>query len=153
MTRAAINHRASFWLMAGLLVLAFAACTEPAADPDQSAGAKSITARALAEQIQNSQAPLILDVRSEAEYAGGHIPGALNIPHDQLAERLSEIDVAKTEEIVVHCQSGHRARIAEEALIKAGYSNIRDLDGHMNGWKNAGYPIERPSAANSRLEP
>jgi phage shock protein E len=143
MTRAAINHRASFWLMASLLVLAFAACTEPAADPDQSAGAKSITARALAEQIQNSQAPLILDVRSEAEYAGGHIPGALNIPHDQLAERLSEIDVAKTEEIVVHCQSGRRAKSAEKVLVEAGYLNVRDLDGHMHDWKNAGHPTEK----------
>jgi rhodanese-related sulfurtransferase len=139
-----MSHRPDFWLMTGLLAVVFAASAAPTDGPNPSAGPRSITAEELTEQIQRSQAPLILDVRSRGEYANGHIPGALNIPHDQLPDRLSEIDVAKTEEIVVHCQSGQRARIAEEALIKAGYSNVRDLDGHMNGWMNAGYPIEKP---------
>ena len=144
MTRESINHRARFRLMTGLLSVVFAACTAPTNDAKQSADPKSITAAELAEEIQHSQAPLILDVRSPAEYAESHIPGALNIPHDELPDRLSEIHVAKTEEIVVHCRSGHRAGIAEEVLINAGYSNVRDLDGHMNDWKTAGYPIDKP---------
>jgi rhodanese-related sulfurtransferase len=83
-------------------------------------------------------------VRSEKEYAEARIPGAVNIPHDQLGDRLSEIDAAKEDEIVVHCKSGYRAGIAEKILIDAGYSEVRDLDGHMNAWKSSGYPIERP---------
>jgi rhodanese-related sulfurtransferase len=83
-------------------------------------------------------------VRSEKEYAEGHIPGAVNIPHDQLSDRLSEIDAAKTDEIVVHCRSGYRAGIAEKILIEVGYSDIRNLDGHMDAWKSGGYPIESP---------
>jgi len=144
MLRETTSKRASFWLTAGLLAVVLAACTPPAGDSKQSADPKIITAEQLAEQIRLSRAPLILDVRSEKEYAEGHIPGALNIPHDQLPNRLSEIDAAKTEEIVVHCRSGHRAGIAEKVLIEAGYSNVRDLDGHMNGWQDAGYPIEKP---------
>ncbi len=127
-----------------LLAATLAACSAPSDDPGTVANPKTITAKELAEQIQHSQAPLILDVRSESEFANGHIPGALNIPLDQLPDRLSEIDVPKTEEIVVHCQRGGRAKSAENVLIEAGYSNIRDLDGHMSGWQSGGYPIEKP---------
>jgi rhodanese-related sulfurtransferase len=129
--------------MAGLLAVVLAACTAPDDDSKQGANPKIISAEELAERIQLEQAPLIIDVRSEKEYAKAHIPGAVNIPHDQLGDRLSEIDAAKTDEIVVHCRSGHRAGIAEEVLIEAGYSDVRDLDGHMNAWKSDGYPIEQ----------
>jgi rhodanese-related sulfurtransferase len=143
MMRETTSHLPRFWLMTGLLAVVLTACTAPDGDSKRGAGPKSITAEELAEQIQLSQAPLILDVRSEKEYAEGHIPGALNIPHDQLSDRLSEIDAAKTDEIVVHCRRGHRAGIAEKVLIEAGYSDVRDLDGHMNAWESVGYPIEQ----------
>ncbi len=127
-----------------LLVVVSAAIAATADDSKKHPEPVSITPGELVEQIQLERAPLILDVRSEKEYAEGHIPGALNIPHDELLDRLSEIDVAKTEEIVVHCRSGYRAGIAEKVLIEADYSNVRDLEGHMNAWQSAGYPIEMP---------
>jgi len=130
--------------MTALLAVVFAACTATNDASDQSADPKTITAEELAGQIQDSRAPLILDVRSPTEYARGHIPGSLNIPYDELNSRLSEIDVPKTEEIVVHCQGGRRAQIAENILHAAGYSNVRDLDGHMAGWQKNGYPVEQP---------
>lgn len=139
-----MNHSSSFWRMTALLALVFAACTTAPDDSKPGADPKSITAEELAEQIQRSQAPLILDVRTDSEYAQSHIPGALNIPYNELRNRLSEIDVAKTDEIVVHCYSGHRARLAENVLIGAGYSNVRDLSGHMDGWRKGGFPIEKP---------
>jgi rhodanese-related sulfurtransferase len=139
-----VKMMSRFWLVGCLLIAIVAACTPNEGELTSGTAPKVITAEELTAQIQNAQAPLILDVRTEKEYADGHIPGALNIPHDQLADRLSEIDAAKTEEIVVHCRSGHRAGIAEKVLIEAGYSNVRDLDGHMNGWRSGGYPIEEP---------
>ena len=142
--RETMSHLPRFWLMTGLLAVVLAACTAPDDDSKRAAGPKSITAEELAEKIQFSQAPLILDVRSEEEYAEGHIPGALNIPHAELPDRLSEIDAAKTDEIVVHCRSGYRAGIAGKVLVEAGYSDVRDLDGHMNAWESGGYPIEQP---------
>ena len=132
------------WLAGCLLVVVSAAIAVAADDSKKNPEPESITPGELAEQIQLEQAPLILDVRSKKEYAEGHIPGALNIPHDELRDRLSELGVAKTEEIVVHCRSGYRAGIAEKVLIEADYSNVRDLDGHMNAWQSAGYPIEKP---------
>jgi len=129
--------------LAGFILMTLSvACTATDDHSTRGAGPKKVTAAELSEQIQNSRAPLILDVRSEEEYAEGHIPGAVNIPYDQLGSRLAEIDAAKTDEIVVHCRSGHRAGIAEQMLIEAGYSDVRDLDGHMNAWQSGGYPIE-----------
>jgi rhodanese-related sulfurtransferase len=142
--RETMSHLPRFWLMTGLLAVVLAACTAPDDDSKRAAGPRSITAEELAEKIQFSQAPLILDVRSKEEYAEGHIPGALNIPHAELPDRLSEIDAAKTDEIVVHCRSGYRAGIAEKILIEAGYSDVRDLAGHMNAWKSDGHPIQQP---------
>lgn len=143
MTRNTMNHRSIAWLTAVILTMVFTACAAPPDDPKPVAIATSISAEELAEQIQSSQAPLILDVRTEAEYSRIRIPGSLNIPVDELPDRLSEIDVAKTDEIVVHCYSGHRAKKAKAILLQAGFLNVRDLDGHMEGWKRGDYPTEK----------
>jgi len=133
------SRRGSRWGRAIVLVLAagFAACG------GSSESDSSISAAALAQRIEAGTAPLILDVRSPEEYSAGHIPGSVNVPHDQLAERLAELDVSPSEEIVVHCQSGRRAGIAEGVLSDAGYTRVRDLDGHMSGWRQAGLPTEQ----------
>jgi len=150
-----MSRRPNFWLITSLLALALAACTAPTDDPKPGAdptsvtaeekpvaGPKKIKAEELNERIQRSQAPLILDVRSKGEFEQDHIPGAINIPHDQLSSRLTEIEVAKTDEIVVYCRSGIRAGIAETILDNYGYVNLRDLEGHMAVWKKGGYPTE-----------
>ena len=93
-------------------------------------------------RIQSGTAPLILDVRTPEEYSAGHIPGAINITHTELGERLGELEAHKSDEIVVHCRSGHRAGLAETVLADAGFTGVRDLDGHMLGWEENGYPVE-----------
>jgi len=105
-------------------------------------GVKPIAPQELAERIQKGTAPIILDVRSREEYAGAHIPGAINIPHDQLADQLNRFPAAKSDEIVVHCERGSRAAAAEETLSAAGYKNLRDLTGHMQAWQDSGLPVE-----------
>ncbi|WP_407343310.1 FAD-dependent oxidoreductase [Pengzhenrongella phosphoraccumulans] len=74
---------------------------------------------------------LVLDVRSRAEYADGHLEGALNIPHLELRERLAEVrDVAAGREISVHCASGVRSYLATRVLLCEGFA-ARNLSG---GW-------------------
>jgi rhodanese-related sulfurtransferase len=80
--------------------------------------------------------------RTPEEFAAGHLPGARNIPHDQLAGRLDELALAKSDEVVVHCHSGRRAAVAEQVLRDAGYTSVRDLEGHWQGWHGAGLPTE-----------
>ncbi len=108
---------------------------------EESAGTP-ISAAQLAHRIQAGSPPLVLDVRTREEYAQGHIPGAINIPHDELPTRLAELPIAKSEEVVVHCHSGRRAQLAEGTLRGSGYSNIRDLKGHWQGWQAARLPTE-----------
>lgn len=86
---------------------------------------------------------IVLDVRTPEEFAQGHIKGAINISHDQIEKKLSKIIAFKDQTVVVHCRSGRRAVSAEDALRKAGFSDLRHLVGDMNGWMAAGLPLEK----------
>jgi phage shock protein E len=105
-----------------------------------------IAAQELAKRIAGGTAPAIVDVRTPAEYAAGHIPGAINIPHTELATRLAELPGKKSTEIVVHCQGGGRAAAAEKVLAEQGYTDVRDLQGHFGGWIQQGLPVEPAKA-------
>jgi rhodanese-related sulfurtransferase len=74
----------------------------------------------------------IVDVRTPEEFGGGHIPGALNIPVQQLPQRMSELE-PKDKAIVVYCHSGNRSGQAAGLLKGAGFSQVHDL-GPMSRW-------------------
>lgn len=98
----------------------------------------------LAQRIKTNSAGLILDVRSAEEYAEGHIPGAVNIPHDQLGSRLNEIGEHWDKEVVLYCRSGKRAGVAAGILQSAGFSRLRHLTGDMSGWvSNGKLPVSK----------
>ncbi len=102
----------------------------------------NIGADELVARIESETAPTILDVRTPEEFAAGHVPGAINIPYTELEERYSELKLEGSDELVVYCQSGRRAAIAEAALSELGFTNVRDLDGHIAAWKQAERPLE-----------
>jgi phage shock protein E len=95
----------------------------------------------LVSRLGGEDEPLMLDVRSREEFAKGHIPGALNIPYDELPGRLEEIAEHREDEVVVYCRTGRRAKIAEAALSEAGFRKVRDLEGHMTAWNEARHRI------------
>ena len=86
---------------------------------------------------------LILDVRSAEEFTAGHVPKAKLIPHDELAERITELEAAKDAPIVVYCESGRRAGMAGDVLLEAGFTNVLHLDGDIRGWRESNLPIEK----------
>lgn len=91
--------------------------------------------------------PLVLDVRRDDEFAAGHVPGAVHIPHDRLAARLAELRGAEDREVVVYCRSGRRAASALETLRNAGFRRLVHLRGDYLGWAEAqaaGELAERP---------
>jgi hydroxyacylglutathione hydrolase len=104
--------------------------------------APSVPVEELALQLENGDAPLVLDVRSDEEYAGGHIPGAVHLPFRSVADRHGELSAAPDDPIVVTCQHGPRAVWAVRSLHDAGYTNVSLLDGHMSGWTQAGLPTQ-----------
>ncbi len=107
------------------------------------AGAVLVTQEEMVRLIDAGAAPLILDVRRPDEFAEGHVPGALLIPHTELAERLAEIDAAREAGVIVYCESGRRAGMAEELLIAQGFSNVQHLEGDMRAWRRANLLTEK----------
>ncbi len=88
------------------------------------------------------QPTVLIDVRSPAEFAAGHIPGAINIPVDQVEARIGEIDKLRGKgEIVLYCRSGRRAGVAAGVLESRGYRGLRHLDGDFPAWQAAGLPV------------
>lgn len=97
----------------------------------------------LAELIRRRPGVRLLDVRTPGEYESVHIRGAYNVPLDRLGEHGAELRSLVSEPIVLICQSGQRARRAEEALEASGMANLHVLAGGMNGWMAAGLAVER----------
>ena len=83
-----------------------------------------------------------IDVRTPEEFASGHVPGAVNIPRDQLPAHFGEFATAR-DRLVVYCERGPRALAAAATLQDAGFSEVRHLSGDMAGWRAAGLPIEK----------
>ncbi len=79
-----------------------------------------------------------IDVRSPSEFASGHVPGAVNIPMDQIESRLA--DVRSDWEILLICQMGKRARMTA-ALLEQCRRDITVLEGGTNSWVKAGLPL------------
>jgi len=74
----------------------------------------------------------LVDVRTPHEFASGHIPGAVNIPVQDLGRRMTELD-GKERPIVLYCRSGARSSTAARMLESAGYAQVHDL-GAMGRW-------------------
>lgn len=70
-----------------------------------------------------------IDVRTAEEFAAWHISQAVNIPYDQITDRIGEVTVDKDAPIYLYCRSGHRAGIARESLSNAGYRNVVNIGG------------------------
>lgn len=71
--------------------------------------------------------PLIIDVRTEAEWNEGHIEGAILIPYELIGEKIRAVAKDKTGRIYVYCRSGRRSQIAKETLEKLGYKDVVNL--------------------------
>jgi phage shock protein E len=106
------------------LVMALGVSLLAAGAPTAAEAADAIdgsTAKALA-----AAGAKVVDVRTPEEFASGHVPGAINIPYDQLPRRAAEIGPPSTK-VVLYCRTGRRSGMAAEALQKAGFSQLYDL--------------------------
>ncbi len=93
------------------------------------------------EQLTSTKADtVVLDVRSNEEYANGYIKSAVNIPHTDIEKILAAVN--KDDTVVIYCRSGRRANIVATALEEKGYGNVHTLDGDIKGWIASGKPLE-----------
>lgn len=89
----------------------------------------------------HSSGALLIDVREADEYAAGHAPGSTLIPLGQLQQRLAEITGHKNQAVAVICRSGSRSAKAVKILEQAGFSAAVNVEGGMNAWQKAGFPV------------
>jgi hydroxyacylglutathione hydrolase len=100
-----------------------------------------LEASELADRLRRDPSLQLLDVRRPAEHAAGHIPGAVNLPVDELAGRLVELDPARP--VAVACAGGYRSPAAAGILERAGFTVAGDLVGGTLAWLSAGLPLAR----------
>jgi rhodanese-related sulfurtransferase len=86
----------------------------------------------------------VLDVREPEEFAGGHVPGALNLPQADLATRLHE--VPRDRLVFVICQGGFRSLRAAQFLSQCGITDVASVKGGTEAWRAAGSELDRESA-------
>jgi len=77
----------------------------------------------------------VVDVRTAQEFAEGHVPGAINVPFDQVAARLAEIGPSTTP-VLVYCRTGHRSGLAAKTLAAKGFATVYDMKTYQ-AWKAA----------------
>ncbi len=78
---------------------------------------------------------IIIDARTQEEFDGGHIEGAILIPEYEIAERAEKELPDKDALILVYCRSGRRSKIASEELVKLGYTNVKEFGGIID-WQH-----------------
>ena len=115
-----------------LAVMLLTACGQ-AKENDQGAVYVNITAEEAKQIMDSEEGYIILDVRTQEEYDQGHIPGAIVISHEEIAEKAEEVLTDKDQLILVYCRSGRRSKIASEALVELGYTNIKEFGG-ISDW-------------------
>ena len=96
---------------------------------EQEAMYVNITAQEAKTIMDTEEGYIILDVRTQQEYDEGHIPGAILVPDTEIRAKAEEVLTDKDQLILVYCRSGRRSKLAAEALVELGYTNIKEFGG------------------------
>ena len=117
-------------LLAGVLGILLCACTDT--KENKEAVYMNITAEEAKKIMDTESEYVILDVRTEEEFAQGHIPGAMLIPDYAIREEAESSLPDKDALILVYCRSGRRSKNAAQILAELGYTNIREFGGILD---------------------
>lgn len=85
----------------------------------------------------------VIDVRTPSEFKRGRVPGAINIPHDQILDNISLLDKFADKDIVFYCHSGTRVGRVTDYLEDANYSKVYHLKGDYRAWRANSQTIEK----------
>lgn len=118
----------SMSLILGLMMIPLTACTNAKANYQQ------ISAQEAKNLMDTEKNYIILDTRTQEEFAEGHIENAILIPHYEISEKAETLLTDKNQLILVYCRSGNRSKQASQALADLGYTNIKEFGGIID-WK------------------
>ena len=117
----------SISLAALLCLISFAGCAQEEKDVENTY--QQISAQEAKTIMDTEKDYIIIDARTEEEFAAGHIANAILIPEYEIAERAEAELPNKDALILVYCRSGRRSKIASEELVKLGYTNVKEFGG------------------------
>jgi len=95
-----------------------------------------------AKEIIENENPMVIDVRPSFMYSQGHLPKAINIPVQEINNRISELPKDKEAKIITVCNHGNASLHALLTLKSLGYNDIKSMNSGTVGWKEKGYPTE-----------
>lgn len=129
------------WFFAGILLgmIFLTACSGDKSVQKAGESYACISAKEARGLMEKESGYVILDVRTQEEYDEGHIKGAVLLPDYEIESRAAEKLPDKEQLILVYCRSGRRSKVAAEALVKLGYSNVKEFGGIID-WP---YEIEK----------
>jgi len=127
------------WLVAALAAAAGTAAVVVSQPANASGPLTTVSVHDMAAGL--AEGALVLDVREPFEYADAHAAGTVLVPLATVAGRADEFP--KDEPVFVFCRTGNRSLAAAEALVAAGFSDVRNVDGGIVAWHAAGLPLER----------
>lgn len=91
----------------------------------------------------NHENAVVLDVRTDSEFADGYILNAMHVPQPSLPDHVRKLDKHRSRPIIVACRSGNRSAKACAILRKHNFERVYNLGGGIVGWQNAGLPLVR----------
>lgn len=120
-------------IVLSLLCLGITACDAGENSRTQASGYTNIKPEEAKKRLDSENGIILLDVRTQEEYAQKHIPNSILIPVDVIEEEAKSKITDKNSTIFVYCRSGSRSTAASEALVKMGYTKVYNLGG-INDW-------------------
>jgi rhodanese-related sulfurtransferase len=107
-------------------------------------GAPETAATRLHNEMQRGEKLMVIDVRTPKEFETGHVPGAVNVPLDELAQKIGEMKIPKDTTIVTVCEHGGRSSHAAVELRKMGYKTTSFC--RLDSWRSKKYKVEKGNA-------
>jgi len=136
------STRMAVGAMAVAAIIGVSGCSS--SDPTGSSASQSTDQHMTASDFSTAMAKpgtIVLDVRTPAEYASGHLPQAQNIDIEagDFATKIASLD--KNATYAVYCRSGNRSGVALEQMAGVGFTHLYDLDGGIGAWQSMGGPM------------
>jgi rhodanese-related sulfurtransferase len=100
-----------------------------------------------ATQLINRRNAVVIDLRSAADYAGGHLPQARHVEFAELQAKIGQIAKNKGTPVLLVCQTGQQSHQAVRIAEAAGYTEVHVLQGGVNAWQQAGMPVVKQGVA------
>jgi rhodanese-related sulfurtransferase len=91
--------------------------------------------------LMNRHKATVLDLRSEADFKAGHLPGAKHLLVEQISSQIDKLKLDRKNPVILVCHSGMSARKAVPELKKLGFAEVTVLDGGVQGWQAAALPL------------